>query len=270
MRPGKNDRIWPVEDRGFTLVEVLVTLIIASFVTVVAMSSLKTMSTTSTRIQTHSDRAAELRIAAASLRRDLKNVYRDKEARRQKFVATLEPSGSEDQLFLTFYCLSRTKARPAEPEGDVCEVEYFLQQTERRSALMRRHQPNPHPEGQGRGDRDGERGGILSVMAEGIGLFKARFHDGQEWQEHWAQDSQTLPELVEVTLGLAVDPEKPPLLETVLVTLKRATGQMDSGSGGGGGGNRGGASNNSAGGGGGNRGGASNNAASQNDRGGAR
>ena len=257
MRPGKNDRIWPVEDRGFTLVEVLVTLTIASFVTVVAMSSLKTMSTTSTRIQTHSDRAAELRFAAARLRRDLKNVYRDKEARRQKFVATLEPSGSGDRLFLTFYCLSRTKARPAEPEGDVCEVEYFLQQTERRSALMRRHQPNPHPEGQGQGggDRDGERGGILSVIADGIGLFKARFHDGQEWQEHWAQDTQTLPELVEVTLGLAVDPGKPPLLETVLVTLKRATGQMDSGFGGGGGGNRG---------------GASNNASSQNERGGAR
>ncbi len=257
MRPGKNDRTLPVEDRGFTLVEVLVTLTIASFVTVVAMSSLKTMSTTSTRIQTHSDRAAELRFAAARLRRDLKNVYRDKEARRQKFVATLEPSGSGDRLFLTFYCLSRTKARPAEPEGDVCEVEYFLQQTERRSALMRRHQPNPHPEGQGQGggDRDGERGGILSVIADGIGLFKARFHDGQEWQEHWAQDTQTLPELVEVTLGLAVDPGKPPLLETVLVTLKRATGQMDSGFGGGGGGNRG---------------GASNNASSQNERGGAR
>ena len=257
MRPGKNDRTLPVEDRAFTLVEVLVTLTIASFVTVVAMSSLKTMSTTSTRIQTHSDRAAELRFAAARLRRDLKNVYRDKEARRQKFVATLEPSGSGDRLFLTFYCLSRTKARPAEPEGDVCEVEYFLQQTERRSALMRRHQPNPHPEGQGQGggDRDGERGGILSVIADGIGLFKARFHDGQEWQEHWAQDTQTLPELVEVTLGLAVDPGKPPLLETVLVTLKRATGQMDSGFGGGGGGNRG---------------GASNNASSQNERGGAR
>ncbi len=82
MRPGKNNRTLPVEGRGFTLVEVLVTLTIASFVTVVAMSSLKTMSTTSDRIQTHSDHAAELRFAAARLRRDLNNLYRDKEARR--------------------------------------------------------------------------------------------------------------------------------------------------------------------------------------------
>ncbi len=265
MRPGKKNRTLPVEGRGFTLVEVLVTLTIASFVTVVAMSSLKTMSTTSARIQTHSDQAAELRFAAARLRRDLNNLYRDKEARRQKFVATLEPSGSEDQLFLTFYCLSRSKARPAEPEGDVYEVEYFLQQTEQRSALMRRHQPNPHAEdrgqGQGEGNRDGERGGILSVMADGIGLFKARFHDGQEWQEYWGEDTETLPEMVEVTIGLVVDPEKPPLLETILVSLKRGPGQTDSGFEAGGGLNRGGA---------GNRGGGSNNASSGNDRGGAR
>ncbi len=111
---------------------------------------------------------------------------------------------------MTFYTVSRIKARPEEPEGDVYEVEYYLAKSQDKSSLMRRLWPNP--------DKDSEAGGILTAIAENIDVFNISYYDGQQWQVEWSEDQKrSLPELVEVRLVAKEPARKEPIVESFIV-----------------------------------------------------
>ncbi|NQV31915.1 MAG: prepilin-type N-terminal cleavage/methylation domain-containing protein [Phycisphaeraceae bacterium] len=194
---------------GFTLVEVLVASSIAGFVTLVAMGSLHALSLSSSRIQVYCDATSELRYAVSVLSRDLDNLYVGDTPNSTKLEFLDEGMSRLGVPTLTFYMVGHDRARIAQPEGDIYEVEYYLAQTEDRSMLMRRLWPNPA--------REAEPGGVLTVLSEGIGVFKIRFHDGKEWQYQWTQEQQGLPKLIEVMLSTKTDNTNKPLTTSFMV-----------------------------------------------------
>jgi type II secretion system protein J len=183
-------------NKGFTLLEMLIASMIGAFVILVGVGALRAVSSGSRVVENNFDAAAELRYAKSRIAADLVNIYRDKNYDYTKLLGTLQEVDGSLIPIITFYTVSRIKARTGQPEGDVYEVEYFLKKDEQNSVLMRRQWPNPDP--------NSVPGGILSVIAEDIDLFAVRYFDGTDWLAEWTQDMGRLPVLVEVSLAAKI------------------------------------------------------------------
>ncbi|HPS55239.1 MAG TPA: type II secretion system protein GspJ, partial [Sedimentisphaerales bacterium] len=131
-------------------------------------------------------------------------------------VGTLENDSQQGAVNLRFYTVSRTNARPAQPEGDVYEVEYYLSDNQQGTQLMRRYWPNP--------DEDSKPGGLLTAIASDIEMFDVRYFDGLKWQNEWDIDKNELPELVEVSIAAKAPSGKKPFVESFLTNFETNTG----------------------------------------------
>ena len=221
----RSGRSAPSAIRGFTLAEVLVASTISGFIAVIAVGALNAISGSAQTVNRTTETTAEIRFAAKMLARDLANLYRDLNPQNMKLIGASEGNAKGGPPFLTFYTTGRAKARANQPEGDVYEVEYFLgtrqQQQKEETAessgestvLFRRLWPNP--------DKDRDPGGVLTPIAENIGVFQVRFYDGKQWGDEWTEEMRSLPEFMEVTLA-TLPPEKgDPIVETLTVTFPR-------------------------------------------------
>ncbi len=201
---------------GFTLVEVLVATTIGTFIALVAIGALRAVTVGAQVVEANINTAAEVRFAAKTIRHDLVNMYRTANKRNTKFIAMADNSGAVPTSYLVFYAVNRTKARSQQPEGDVYEVEYYVKVDEDKSMLMRRLWPNPTD--------DLEPGGMLSVIAEGIEVFEARYFDGTEWTYEWPEEMTALPLLVELNIAATQERTGRPVTETIYVNFARSTG----------------------------------------------
>lgn len=193
---------------------------IGVFVAAVAVGTLRNVSASADILDKNVNAAAEVRFAAALVYRDLQNLYRDKEVEEMRFFGASERSAARGVSSLTFYTVGRAKARYDQPEGDIYEVEYSLIRNDNKSALTRRWWPNP--------DREAEPGGIVALVAENIDVFGLNFFDGQEWLSEWPEETESVPELVEVLIIAGLDgPE--PITETFVVSFPRCAWQQDRG-----------------------------------------
>jgi len=135
----------------------------------------------------------------------------------QRLVGLLVQEGDMGTSYLTLRALCRNKARSDQPEGEVYEVSYYVQQDQERSVLVRQQWPNPQAEL--------EPGGMLMTVAENIQLFLVRYYDGQLWAEEWPEDMEKLPDLVEITLiGEAPTKGGQAITETLMVNIARSVG----------------------------------------------
>jgi len=203
---------------GFTLVEVMVTTVIISFIFLVSVSALRGVSASSQMVEAQIDRAAEVHFAAKTVRSDLVNLYNSGSKQDTKFIMFADESGEVASSYVVFHVVNRAKARLNEPEGDIYEVEYYLMVDDEKSVLMRRLWPNP--------DDEREPGGILSVIAEDIEVFQVRCFDGTEWSYEWPEEMGTLPMLVELNIVGVQAGSREPARETVYVNLTRSTGTL--------------------------------------------
>ena len=199
---------------GFTLVEVIIASVIGAFVALVAVGTLKAISSSAEIADDNIETAAEVRFASKRIATDLVNLYRNKNLRNAKFIGTA--GKSEQMSCLTFYTVGRIQARIDQPEGDVYEVEYYLLKDDEKSVLMRRLWPNP--------DEDTKPGGILTVIAEGIDVFQVRFFDGTEWQNEWPEDMESVPDLVEVNIAAKQPGRRDVIMESFVVNFVRSQG----------------------------------------------
>lgn len=212
--------------RGFTLAEVLVASTISGFIAIVAVGAMNAIARTAQTVNRVSEVNAEVRFAARMIAQDLANLYRDANPDNVKLIGVSQVSETGAPPHLCFYTVGRAKARADQPEGDVYEVEYFLGNLEESepgqvsggseedsTVLFRRLWPNP--------DKDREARGILTPIAENIGIFYLRFYDGQEWHGEWIEETRTLPTLVELTLGTTPPEKGDPVLETFTMAFPR-------------------------------------------------
>jgi type II secretion system protein J len=205
-------------------VEVLVASTISGFLAVVAVGALNALSTSAQSVQRVTETTAEVRFAAQMLARDLSNLYRDANAENMRLLGASQGSETGGPPFLTFYMTGRAKARADQPEGDVYEVEYFLGQRDQEenteapleqeaTVLFRRLWPNP--------DKERNPGGILTPIAEGLGIFEIRFFNGTEWVSEWTEEMRSLPALIEITLASLPPGRGDPIVEMFTVSFPR-------------------------------------------------
>jgi general secretion pathway protein J len=205
-----------LRNTGFTLVEALVASTIGAFIALVAVGTLRTITTSAEIVNENIETAAEVRFASNMVARDLVNLYREQNFRNMKLIGAINDS-DEISSVLTFYTVGRAKARIEQPEADVYEVEYFLKRIEEKSDLYRRLWPNPDP-------NDEEPGGILSVIAENIELFEVRFFDGEEWANEWPEEMEVTPQLMEVNIVGKQPSRGNPAMESIMINLVRSAG----------------------------------------------
>jgi general secretion pathway protein J len=218
----------PAGRGGFTLAEVLVASTISGFVAIIAVGALNAIASTAQRVNKVTETTSEVRFAARMIARDLANLYRDVNPQNMKLIGSSEGNAKNGPPHLCFYMSGRAKARANQPEGDVYEVEYFLSNREpsaqqqkakpeessaEATVLFRRLWPNP--------DKDRAPGGILTPIAENIGLFQVRFYDGTQWTDEWTEEMPSLPEYLEVTLATLPPDKGDPIVETMTVTFPR-------------------------------------------------
>jgi len=203
---------------GFTLVELMVATTIGTFIALISIGTLRAVTAGAQMVEANIETAAEIRFAVKTLRNDLINMYKPASKEDTKFIAFADESGVAANSYLIFYTVSRAKARSLEPEGDIYEVEYSLMVDEDKSTLMRRFWPNP--------DEDREPGGILSVIAEDIEMFQARFFDGTEWSYEWPEEMDSLPLLIELNIVAKQTGSRQPAMETLYINLARSAGTM--------------------------------------------
>ncbi len=199
---------------GFTLVEVMVAVTIGGFIMLVAVGTLKAITSSAEMVDSNISAAAEVRFVSNMLARDLVNFYRDENIENTKLIGTVEESGQDSISYLVFYTVSRAKARSDQAEGDIYEVEYYLMKDEDKSLLMRRLWPNPNEED--------EPGGILSVIDEDINVFQVRYFDGEEWSDEWPEEMDVLPQLIEVNIVATPPGRGTPAMESFIANFTRS------------------------------------------------
>ncbi len=204
-------------NRGFTLAEMMVSATIGAFIAMVSIASLRAISASSATVDDVTVRAAEVRYAMDLLRRDISNVWQFGDSENQRLVGLLVEEGDMATSYVTFYTACRNKARSDQPEGEIYEVAYYLQQDEGYSALVRQQWPNP--------EEDLEPGGMMTTIAENIQEFLIRYYDGEVWAAEWPEDMEELPDLVEITIvGEMPTRGGSPIVETVMLNIARSVG----------------------------------------------
>jgi general secretion pathway protein J len=229
---------------GFTLVEVMVSVTIGGFIMLVAVGTLKAITSSAEMVDININAAAEVRFAMNLITKDLTNFYRDENIENTKLIGITEESSEGNASYLVFYTINRMKARADEPEGDIYEVEYSLLREGEKSLLTRRLWPNPNEE------EEYELHGIRAVIAEDIEVFEVRYFDGEEWSNEWPEEMEVLPQLIEVSIVGKEQSKGTLSMESIMVNLTRSatasvassesSEQGDQGGGGQGGGGQGG------------------------------
>ncbi len=252
-----------MKKKGFTLVEVMVAVTIGGFIMLVAVGTLKAITSSAKMVDININAAAEVRFAMNLIAKDLVNFYRDENNENTKLIGIADESADGNSSYMVFYTVNRMKARADQPEGDIYEVEYSLRQDGEKSLLLRRLWPNPNKEY----DEYDDPHGIQAVIAEDIEVFEVRYFDGEEWGNEWPEEMEELPQLIEVSIVGKPLSRGTSSMESIMINLTRSVtvtvasedgeeGEQGGGGGGGqGGGGQGGGGQGDQGGGGGGQGG---------------
>jgi type II secretion system protein J len=180
---------------GFTLLEVLVASVIGAFISLVAVSTLRAVSAGRVRIDENIIAADELRYAAEIIGNDLANLYRDHDVRNMRLIGLTSEATKPASSNLTIRVVSPIKARYQQTEGHLYDVQYSLLQKDGQSLLTRRKVPVVGIE-----TEEQIAGGMLTVIAENIMAFDIRYFDKTQWQDDWPEESEQIPDLMEITL----------------------------------------------------------------------
>jgi prepilin-type N-terminal cleavage/methylation domain-containing protein len=185
--------------QGFTLLEMLISAVLAAFIALVAMAGLRSVTAVRATVDRHSESSDELRIAAEQIRSDLDNVV--PLGKIIRFEGQVTQDGSAGSPRLIFRTLGPRKARKDKPESELYEVEYFVAVNNSVKTLMRRVCPITGIDSTTTEEKTD--GGVLEALAEPIASFDVGYFDSGNWASTWSADNQRPPQLV--LINLAVD-----------------------------------------------------------------
>lgn len=182
--------------RGFTLIEVLVSVIVTSLLLLTVYGVFTTVDGARQRVEGDAERFHQARVIFDRIGRELHGVYWSANNLQTRFQSGLNQAG------LYYLELSATTATPQSGGGGIVVIRYELQ-------------PDPDHAGEFmllRSERQlfTEEFSATDTlrMAGGIASLQLRFFARDAWYEIWDGANGGLPELVELTLN-EVSPEGP-------------------------------------------------------------
>lgn len=202
-----------MNERGFTLVEVLVAVTITALLLTTIYGVFTSVSTAKERVEGSGEGYHQARVLFDRIGRELRGAYVLLPAKpKTRFHGGL----TEEQY--PYLELSTTAATPqGGSRGGIAVVRYELrpdeeaQRVERGKeipqVLLRREYNLFDPEGE---DRPAHR------LATGIRDLRFRFYDGSEWLEEW-EGKNDLPKMVELTMSIPIEGEPVPFRTSIEV-----------------------------------------------------
>ncbi len=194
----------PITDKGFTLIEVLIAVFIASIVLTVLYASFFQINRAKDRIEEDLEIYHEARIIMSKITKDLATAFPRGLVNSQSTTITIPffygvKEGENSKL--SFTSISRTPTQNAR-ESDQSEISYFLAPIDESElfALMRRDNPTFEPDS----------GGTQYALSERIAGFTLTYlpkspetDEIQEYTSEWnSNETLSLPAAVNVNLIL--------------------------------------------------------------------
>lgn len=199
--------------RGFTLVEVLVSMGLLAVIGTVAFLSIASATNAQSVLEIEDATNQAARVAMSTLRRDLTMAYLTPNTSAVNTYRTLFVGLNAQPDRLWFATLAHHRRVRNSREADQTEITYWLEDdptTSNASVLLRREAP--------RIDQEPEKDGVIYPLAYRVKSFDLRYLNSEtaEWVDEWdttgADHPNTLPRAVQVVLVLyqpdADDPEK--------------------------------------------------------------
>lgn len=199
--------------RAFTLVEMLVTLTIGSLLVVATVSATRSLTNARRGVDERTARVAEARRALETIVAGLRTVRRDPSPDRALIIGRSGGQGrGQDQI--TLQAISDRRVRADGAESDQQEISFYLSPAgpagEPSRLLCRRDHGF---------DDDPEKGGIATVIAEGIISLSFEYYSAGQWYPEWPPTEPRPPEAVRVTLAAASETQPGPSRRRPEVTV---------------------------------------------------
>lgn len=178
--------------RGFTLIEVLISISILAAITVILFGAFTALKRSKDGLSRLQDRQREGRLAMARMTRELQSAYLsahmplNQALLVQKTIFKSERGTPADRL--NFTAFANTRLEKNSHVSDQCELSYY---------------GSPNPDGSGSNDLvrrvdtsidlEPTKGGRVEVLATDIDLFDLQYLDAQtgQWQESWDTTQST-------------------------------------------------------------------------------
>lgn len=180
--------------RGFTLIEVLVSIAIFATLSVAAYQVVNQVQRSNELSQERTARLNELQRALVMLDSDFRQI-----ALRQTRTNGQEPDGQllhwadylldSDSKGILFARLGWHNPQQQFPRGEVTKVGYRIKD-ERLERVWWRYPDTPVGQA-----------GVVTPLLSGVEALNVRFYDGQQWSNEWNQ-AQTLPAAISLQLTL--------------------------------------------------------------------
>jgi prepilin-type N-terminal cleavage/methylation domain-containing protein len=187
--------------RGFTLAELIVTIIILGLVAGATTAVLAQAVRARDRSIARTDAFTRAQLAVDRIAAECQSALRDSELQYAKVLVTPGPPGPARADALLLFTHPRSPVRPGsgEPEGGEGEVHFRLGPgpvAGSPAALWRRARPVP-------GLRVGT-GGVAAPIVDGVVELVVRASDGTSWFDSWDSDTDGLPHALSIAVT-AVD-----------------------------------------------------------------
>lgn len=180
---------------AFTLVEMLLSLTIASLLVASIASTVQTVLSARQGVDRRTQRVFEARHAMDTVVAALRNVRRDPIPDVPLVVGY---SGGHDigNDKINLQVISNRRVRSEGAESDQYEMSFYLADLPDRAtrALMCR---TDHAL-----DEYWDNGGIATTVADGVIALSFEYYDGEEWLHEWSEFQQSTPKAVRVTLAV--------------------------------------------------------------------
>jgi len=188
--------------RGFTLLEVLVSVAILAMVSTLVYSSMSVTLSSQKEVMMGQDRYHAGRVAVDRMSRDLASAFLSKHVSvLERNRETVFLGGSEDVVFtyLGHYRFGETES----PESDQGVVSYFMKTIDGKRCLVRSHKTII--------DDRPEKDGIEDVLVEGVKKLEFEYYDpvAEDWVDEWkAELEDTEPVIQDKQLEKVVNTAK--------------------------------------------------------------
>jgi len=192
-------KIWkPNNNEGFSLLEIIVALALASIILTLTSAAYKSILTTIIDFSGHAEFYENINLALAKIDKDLSNVYYNRDNKNIFFIGNQEEENSKIN-FVTinhknFNILGNMNL--ANPKSDIGEIGYFLEDDPEASEvklLMRREERHY--------DENPEEGGENNLLLENVVSLKFEYKEGNSWNSFWdSTNTHRFPKAVKTTL----------------------------------------------------------------------